>query len=126
MFKHFYYYRKMNIKNAVVALGALAQETRLQVFRLLVQAGEEGLAVGRIAELLGTEPNGRLSFHLKELVNAGLATSRQAGRFIYYSANYPAMNELLAYLTEQCCGGQPCGEPVPVCLPQAANSSPTA
>lgn len=105
-------------------LGALAQETRLQVFRLLVQAGEEGLAVGRIAELLGTEPNGRLSFHLKELVNAGLATSRQAGRFIYYSAHYPAMNELLAYLTEQCCGGQPCGEPVPVCLPQAANSSP--
>lgn len=103
----------MDIQNAVVALGALAQETRLQVFRLLVQAGEEGLAVGRIAELLGTEPNGRLSFHLKELVNAGLATSRQAGRFIYYSAHYPAMNELLAYLTEQCCGGQPCGEPVP-------------
>lgn len=115
----------MNIQNAVVALGALAQETRLQAFRLLVQAGQEGLAVGRIAELLCTEPNGRLSFHLKELVNAGLATTRQAGRFIYYSANYPTMNDLLAYLTEQCCGGQPCGEQVPVCNPEKSTQSPT-
>lgn len=112
----------MNIKNAVTALSALAQETRLQIFRLLVQAGPEGLAVGQIAERLDTEPNGRLSFHLKELVHAGLASSRQAGRFIYYSANYSEMNDLLAYLTEHCCGGQPCGssygESVPVCNPE--------
>ena len=114
----------MNIQNAVVALGALAQETRLKVFRVLVQAGQEGLAVGRIAELLETEPNGRFSFHLKELVNAGLASTRQAGRFVYYSANYPAMNDLLAYLTEQCCGGQPCGDPVPVCNPEKQTISP--
>lgn len=114
----------MNIQNAVVALGALAQETRLKVFRVLVQAGQEGLAVGRIAELLETEPNGRLSFHLKELVNAGLASTRQVGRFVYYSANYPAMNDLLAYLTEQCCGGQPCGDPVPVCNPEKQTLSP--
>lgn len=114
----------MNITNAVTALAALAQETRLQVFRLLVQAGQEGLPVGRIAELLGTEANGRLSFHLKELVNAGLASSRQSGRFVYYSANYPTMNGLLAYLTEQCCGGQPCGEPVPMCNPEESTPSP--
>lgn len=114
----------MNITNAVTALAALAQETRLQVFRLLVQAGQEGLPVGQIAERLGTEANGRLSFHLKELVNAGLAASRQSGRFVYYSANYPTMNDLLAYLTEQCCGGQPCGEPVPICIPEQPVPSP--
>ncbi|HEX6736396.1 MAG TPA: metalloregulator ArsR/SmtB family transcription factor [Azonexus sp.] len=110
----------MELTNAVSALGALAQETRLQIFRLLVQAGPDGLAVGRIAEQLGTEANGRLSFHLKELVHASLAISRQSGRFIYYSANYPAMNALLAYLTEQCCGGQPCGEPPALCHPALA------
>jgi DNA-binding transcriptional ArsR family regulator len=98
----------MNIKDAVAALGALAQETRLQIFRLLVQAGSAGLSVGAIAERLGTEANGRLSFHLKELAIAGLVSASQSGRFIYYSANYPAMNELLAYLTEHCCGGTPC------------------
>jgi len=115
----------MDTNTAVVALGALAQETRLQVFRLLVQAGKDGLAVSRIAELLGTEANGRLSFHLKELVNAGLASTRQAGRFIYYSANYPAMNDLLAYLTEQCCGGVACGEPVIACNPAQLSDSST-
>lgn len=107
----------MDIKTAVMALGALAQDTRLQIFRLLVQAGAEGLAVGKIAEQLGTEANGRLSFHLKELVNAGLAEARQSGRFIFYSANYLAMNDLLAYLTEHCCAGSPCGEIV-CCLPE--------
>ena len=74
----------MESKLAVTALGALAHETRLEVFRLLVRAGNEGLAVGRIAEGLGIEANGRLTFHLKELVAAGLATSRQEGRFVYY------------------------------------------
>ncbi|PKO94607.1 MAG: transcriptional regulator [Betaproteobacteria bacterium HGW-Betaproteobacteria-10] len=106
----------MNIENAVSALSALAQNTRLQIFRLLVQAGAEGLAVGKIAEQLGTEANGRLSFHLKELVYAGLAEARQSGRFIFYSANYPAMNDLLSYLTEHCCAGSPCGEIIQ-CLP---------
>jgi DNA-binding transcriptional ArsR family regulator len=107
----------MEIKNAVTALGALAQETRLQIFRLLVQAGPEGLSVGKIAEQLATEANGRLSFHLKELVNAGLANASQSGRFIYYSASYPNINELLTYLTEHCCGGVPCGETITTCMP---------
>jgi DNA-binding transcriptional ArsR family regulator len=113
----------MNIDLAVSALGALAHETRLRVFRILVQAGPDGLAVGKIAELLGTEANGRLSFHLKELVATGLATARQAGRFVYYSANYPAMNDLLGFLTEACCGGLPCGEPSTVCHPEAPSAS---
>jgi len=108
----------MKTMTAVTALGALAHETRLQIFRLLVRAGAEGLAVGRIAEALGVEANGRLSFHLKELVAAGLASARQQGRFIYYSTNYAAMNELLRYLTEDCCGGMACGETVDACNPE--------
>ncbi|MGE5769435.1 MAG: ArsR/SmtB family transcription factor [Betaproteobacteria bacterium] len=108
----------MVIRDAVAALGALAQETRLQIFRLLVQAGGEGLSVGAIAERLGTEANGRLSFHLKELAIAGLVRSSQSGRFVFYSANYPAMNELLAYLTEHCCSGAPCGIDVVACGPE--------
>ncbi len=116
--KYFNYSINMNISDAVSALAALAQETRLQIFRQLVQAGSTGVSVGKIAEHLGTDANGRLSFHLKELVNAGLATSRQSGRFIYYSANYPAMNELLAYLTTNCCAGEPCGEQSTLCCPE--------
>lgn len=108
----------MEINNAVTALGALAQETRLQIFRLLVQAGPEGMSVGKIAEHLSTEANGRLSFHLKELVNAGLANASQSGRFIYYSASYPNINQLLNYLTEHCCGGTPCGETIAACTPE--------
>ena len=100
---------------AVTALAALAHETRLRVFRLLVQAGTDGLSVGRIAEALGVEANGRLTFHLKELVGAGLASSRNKGRFVFYSTNYSAMNELLRYLTEDCCGGLGCGEVVDAC-----------
>ena len=108
----------MNIKDAVTALGALAQETRLQIFRLLVQAGADGVSVGKIAEHLGTEANGRLTFHLKELVNAGLASANQSGRYVFYSANYPEMNDLLAYLTEHCCAGTPCGEAITPCVPR--------
>lgn len=108
----------METKTAVAALGALAHETRLEVFRLLVRAGTDGLPVGRIAESLGVEANGRLSFHLKELVAAGLASARQEGRFVYYSINYPAMNALLHYLSEDCCGGQPCGVTVEPCNPE--------
>ena len=106
----------MNINNATLALKALAHETRLQIFRQLVQAGPEGLCVADLATRLNAEANGSFSFHLKELSNAGLIRSRQASRFIYYSANYPAMNELLGYLTEHCCAGQSCGEQEHACV----------
>jgi ArsR family transcriptional regulator, arsenate/arsenite/antimonite-responsive transcriptional repressor len=97
----------MEQKTAVEALGALAQDSRLQVYRLLVQAGPEGLAASDIAERLGIPAN-TLSFHLKTLSHAELVQSRQEGRFIYYSANYERMNALLGFLTENCCGGRSC------------------
>ncbi len=96
----------MKTDQAVKALGALAQETRLAIFRALVQAGPEGTPAGRIAEALGA-PASTLSFHLKELTAAGLVSSRQEGRFIYYVAEYPVMSELVAFLTEKCCQGMP-------------------
>lgn len=105
----------MELNIAVGALGALAHETRLQIFRQLVRAGAPGLSVGKIAEVLAIEANGRLSFHLKELVAAGLVSSRQEGRFIFYSTDYAAMNALLRYLTEDCCGGLGCDEVVDAC-----------
>jgi ArsR family transcriptional regulator len=92
---------------AVNALSALAQGSRLQVYRLLVQAGPDGLAASEIAERMGIPPN-TLSFHLKTLSHADLVVSRQEGRFIYYSANYEQMNALLGFLTENCCGGRSC------------------
>lgn len=95
----------MDNKSAVNLLSSIAQEARLDIFRTLVQAGATGLAAGNIAEKLGI-PNSTLSFHLKELSHAGLVNSRQESRFIYYSANYQAMNNLLAYLTENCCAGE--------------------
>ena len=97
----------MESKTAVSQLSALAQENRLAIYRLLVQQGPEGMAVGRIAETLGLA-NATLSFHLKTLAQAGLIEARQDGRFIHYSANYPAMNGLIGFLTENCCGGHPC------------------
>lgn len=105
---HFHNNRNMESKAAVNALAALAQESRLAIFRLLVQAGPEGLAAGKIGEALGIPPSS-LSFHMKELVHAHLVTSRQESRYVIYSAHFEAMNELLAFLTENCCGGQPCG-----------------
>jgi ArsR family transcriptional regulator, arsenate/arsenite/antimonite-responsive transcriptional repressor len=105
----------MNIELATNALKALAHDTRLRIFRALVQAGPDGLCVANLAGQLATEANGSFSFHLKELSNAGLIRSRQVSRFIYYSANYPAMNALLGYLTEHCCAGQPCGETEHTC-----------
>lgn len=96
----------MKMTQAVPLLAALAQETRLSIFRALVQAGPGGLAAGRIAEAVGA-PASTLSFHLKELAAAGLVRSRQEGRFIYYSADYPAMSELVTFLTEKCCQGMP-------------------
>lgn len=99
---------------AVSALGALAQESRLDVFRLLVQAGAEGLPAGRIGERLGL-PAATLSFHLNQLRQAGLVSFRREGRSLIYAAAYDAMNELLAYLTENCCRGEPEGCGVGVC-----------
>lgn len=97
----------MKTPQAVKALAALAQDTRLAVYRLLVQQGPEGLPAGTIAERLDIA-GATLSFHLKELAHAGMVESRQDGRFVYYSANYDQMNGLLAYLTENCCQGQRC------------------
>lgn len=97
----------MNPKAVVSALGALAQETRLAVFRLLVQAGPSGLAASQIAEGIGIAPS-LLSFHLKELLHADLVTQVREGRSLIYSADFEAMNSLLGYLTENCCGGNPC------------------
>jgi ArsR family transcriptional regulator len=91
---------------AVEIFASLAQESRLGLFRLLVQAGPEGLSAGSIAEQLGM-PSSTLSFHLKELSHAGVVQARQAGRFIYYSADFATMNALIGFLTENCCGGQP-------------------
>ncbi|TNC77690.1 helix-turn-helix transcriptional regulator [Janthinobacterium lividum] len=92
---------------AIAALAALAQESRLAVFRLLVQAGPEGMAATKIAEALAIAPSS-LSFHLKELAHANLVTASKAGRSIIYAANYAGMNGLLAFLTENCCAGAPC------------------
>lgn len=92
----------MDSKLAVASLAALAQESRLHIYRLLVEAGPTGLAVGEIGASLRIAP-ATLSFHLKELVHAGLIRSRQESRYIYYSANYETMNRLLGYLTENCC-----------------------
>ena len=97
----------METKTAVVALAALAQESRLSVFRLLVEAGPAGVSAGKIAEALGMAPSS-LSFHLKELTHAGMASARQEGRFIIYEANFAKAAELVAFLSENCCGGQPC------------------
>lgn len=97
----------MRDKSVVRSLAALAQETRLAIFRLLVEQGPEGLAAGEIAERLKLA-GATLSFHLKELAHAELVDARQAGRFIYYSANYRTMNGLVDYLTRNCCQGATC------------------
>ena len=97
----------METKRAVNTLSALAQDTRLAIFRLLVQAGAEGKAAGQIGEALDLAP-ATLSFHLAGLTRAGLAQSRQEGRFVIYTANFESMNALVAFLTENCCGGAAC------------------
>ena len=94
---------------AIRALSALAQEHRLAVFRMLVEAGAQGLAAGVLADRLGI-PASSMSFHLAQLAHAGLVTQRRSGRSIIYCAHYGAMNGLMAYLTRNCCGGVPCGE----------------
>jgi DNA-binding transcriptional ArsR family regulator len=111
----------MEKTNAVVALAALAHESRLDVFRLLVQAGSAGMPAGTIGERLGLPP-ATLSFHLNHLKQAELVTFRREGRSLIYSAAYPAMNGLLAYLTENCCDGDPasCGVGSLACAPASA------
>ena len=119
----------MKTTQAVASLAALAQETRLAIFRALVQAGSEGLAAGRIAEAVRAAPS-TLSFHLKELSAAGLVRSRQEGRFIYYSADFAAMSALVAFLTEKCCQGMPAsqaeriGQAAAACCAPAGSNKP--
>ncbi len=107
----------MKVEQAVDKLAALAQETRLKIFRLLVEAGDQGLNAGAIAEALDLAP-ATLSFHVAQLNRAGLVNARQESRFIYYSAAYPAMDELIAYLTDNCCQGK-------ACLPKTAAAATT-
>lgn len=98
----------MKAGSAIEALGALAQEHRLELFRLLVQAGDRGMPAGAIAEALGV-PNSSLSFHLTQLRNAGLILQERQHRSLIYRANYAATNALVAYLMENCCAGADCG-----------------
>jgi DNA-binding transcriptional ArsR family regulator len=98
----------MEARSAVAALGALAQEHRLSLFRLLVQAGKDGVAAGAIADALGV-PNSSLSFHLAQLRAAGLIVQERRHRSLIYRADYAAMNALVAYLLENCCAGADCG-----------------
>lgn len=104
----------MNTNEAVTKLSSLANEARLRVFRLLVQAGQDGLPAGSIGESL-TIPASTLSFHLKELSHAGLINAKQESRFIYYSASYENMNDLLDFLTENCCSGADSCAPKTAC-----------
>lgn len=105
----------MNEAEVVNALGALAQGTRLRLFRLLVVTGPNGLTPGQMAETLEVSSTA-LSFHLKELSHAGLVTAQRDGRHIIYRADFSAMDRLLTFLTAECCRGQPClGEATPIC-----------
>jgi DNA-binding transcriptional ArsR family regulator len=105
----------MNISSAVQALSALAQEQRLNIFRALVQAGSEGINAGRMSEMIGTSPSA-LSFHLKSMLEAKLISYEQKGRFLIYQANFAVMNELLVFLSENCCQGMTCdAEQVNLC-----------
>ena len=97
----------MKPAQVVKALAALAQSTRLAIFRLLVSAGPEGMAAGQISKKLKVSP-ATLSFHFRTLSHAGLVESRQDGRFVYYAANFSVMNGMVDYLTENCCGGEDC------------------
>ena len=101
----------------ITALAALAQEHRLAAFRLLVQAGTEGIPAGAVSERLGVPPSS-MSFHLAQLAHAGLVTQRREGRSIIYVADYAAMNAVMGYLTENCCSGLPCDDAA-ACTPQS-------
>lgn len=111
----------METKSVLAALAAIAQESRLAVFRLLVQVGPDGVAASKIAEQLDLAPSS-LSFHLKELSHANLIVGRQEGRFVIYSANFETMNDVIAFLTDNCCAGQSCSTSPAVCAPSRATS----
>ena len=110
----------MQSEQIIRACGALAQEHRLAAYRLLVQAGRDGLAAGLLAEKLALAPSS-LSFHLAQLQQAGLISQRRDGRSIIYAPDYSAMARVIAYLTENCSGGEGCGE-VPGCGPNSAGA----
>ena len=112
--------RNMEKSDAVAALAALAQDNRLDVFRLLVEAGPDGMAAGQVATTLGLAPN-TLTFHFDRLRSAGLVTVRRDGRSMIYAARYEIMNTLLGYLTENCCRGAS-----QACAPQCSSSQPRA
>jgi DNA-binding transcriptional ArsR family regulator len=114
----FHYYRTMETRNVIAALSALAQDSRLAVFRLLVQAGPEGLAASKIAETLDIPPSS-LSFHLKELLRADLLMQTKQSRSLIYSVNFATMNEVLGFLTENCCDGNPCS---PACSTECSTN----
>ena len=107
---------------AIAALAALAQETRLDIFRLLVQAGADGMPAGRIGERLGL-PSATLSFHLNQLKHANLVKFRRENRSLIYTAEYLVMNDLLAYLTENCCQGDPTACDAAACRLAACESA---
>lgn len=111
----------MEILTAVAAFAALAHEGRLDIYRLLVEAGPEGLVVGKIATKLGM-PGATLSFHLSQLQHAGLVRARREGRQLVQTADFERMTALVGYLTENCCGAQPC---MPACLPSGARAKPS-
>ena len=119
MTNHSHFHIRRN-NNVVAALAALAQDNRLDVFRLLVQAGPEGIPAGAVATALGIAPN-TLTFHFDRLRTAGLVTVRREGRSMIYAARFDTMNELLGFLTENCCGGAPekCA-PAATCKPARA------
>ncbi len=97
----------METRSVTVVLSALAQESRLIIYRTLIQAGPSGMSAGKISDVTGIAPSS-LSFHLKELYHADLVSYRNESRFVIYSANFNVMNEVIQYLTESCCGGSPC------------------
>src|SRR5256714_3622447 len=105
----------MEKSDALAALSALAQDHRLETYRLLVQAGPEGMPAGEVAAAIGLPPN-TLTFHFDRLRQAGLVTVRRDGRSMIYAARYDTMNSLVGFLTENCCGGDACGPAVP-CTP---------
>lgn len=110
----------METQDALAALSALAQESRLGIFRLLVEAGPEGIAAGELAQRLGISPP-TMSFHLRLLSHAHLVRARRRGRSVHYSASFDVMNQLIGYLTENCCGGDPSA-----CMPGRSRRPPAA
>jgi ArsR family transcriptional regulator, arsenate/arsenite/antimonite-responsive transcriptional repressor len=112
----------MDATKAVAALGAVAHEHRLAVYRMLVERGPQGLAAGEIAERLGLPPSS-LTFHLQQLHHAGLVTQRRLGRQLIYAADFAAMNGLIAFLTENCCGRVAAAACAPACNPAAPTKS---